>query len=229
MALARYGPLVQTVVGTIGTVTFKGGACQGVLTRRARRAAINSPAQLNHQAVFTAHTAAYAALTTNERATWATIGKSFTSVNRVGVRRSMTSRECFLSFLAGVDPDGTHPGQADPPPAPGVSVSPVFDWAYFNTSGLAYINVFNPPEGGATERLWLTRALNFGPRNSGGRHAYIGEAARTLTFLNWDSAIRAKGIDLVIGEEILLEFTWTQPTAPWPCRAITARLSVSVG
>jgi hypothetical protein len=229
MAIARYGPLVQSVVGSIGSVTFKGGASGGVLTRRARHCAPTSKSQVTHQAVFTAHSARYDTIGSIYQANWRTLGKTFQATNRVGVRRNMTARECFLSYLAGVDPDGSNPNRADTQPSSGVSPAPALDYCYFNASGLAYIVVFNPPAEGATERLWMSRYLNLGPRNSGGRRTYIGEAARTLTFINWDSAIRATGIQVLVGEQLRLEITWTTPSAPWPCATLTTIVDVGAG
>lgn len=221
MALCRYGPLVNVVSGSIGSVTFKSGASSGVLTRRRVKQPLNSTSQQHQHAVIATHAARWTSTGSAFAKTWATLGRTFQAANRVGVRKSLTARATFMSYLGQVDPDGQHPELADYPPNSSVSVAPRLDWTDFDIGNVAWITVWNLPLTGCTERLWIRRWLNFGPRNSGGRRIYCGALERTLPFLNWNDNLVAAGIDRQLGEQLGLEITWTTPDANWPSIAST--------
>jgi len=208
MAVCRLGPIVQTIVGSVGTVTFKGGAASGVITRRQRPPNGNSPGQEHTRKHLAYYSQAWSLMTDTIRAQWDLCASADQFTNRVGVRKLRPGRIAFISFWLNLDMDIELSQLLLYVPTAGRNVQPVIESVSFESDSTSLISVSNFTELYVNEYLRIQRHLEYGRRVSGGMRLPTMNMLRDSSQLNWLPALQEAGIVLDVGEQIGLSICW---------------------
>jgi hypothetical protein len=215
MALCTYGPLVSGVKGSLGSVTFKAGACSGVLTKRRRLTPNNSPAQENQRRILAQRIHDFAVAPLLDNKAWETWGKSYPWPNAIGVPRRHKAFDCYCLFASLIDPLAETPGIYYSVPTGA-------------THQTLQVSVIEPHAGGPfdvtvepfgynypVEFVTLKRHLEYGPRNAAGRIQHVGAPYRNHLTIDYQPYLDARGIVLTPGERFGM-WLWWRRTPDWP-------------
>jgi len=208
MAVCRLGPIVQTIVGTVGSVTFKGGAASGVVTRRQRPPHGNSAGQEHTRKQLAYYSQAWNLMTDVIRAQWDLCATADLFNNRVGVRKARSGRTAFISFWLNLDMDIELSQLLLYAPTAGKNVEPVIESVSFESDSTSLISVSNFTELYVNEYLRIQRHLEYGRRVSGGMRLPTMNLLRDSSQLNWLPALQEAGVVLDSGEQIGLSICW---------------------
>jgi len=90
MAIVRPSPIITQISGSLGSVTFRRGRGCTILARRPTKTRVQSLAQLERRAALARATHHWAALSSDDKATWANVATQITHTNPLGQRIKYT-------------------------------------------------------------------------------------------------------------------------------------------
>jgi len=210
MAIAKLGPIIQQIIGTVGAVTFRPSGSTTIVTPRARRTPNNSAAQIEAQRVQIHHMHVWDLTTNSRRLEWTNFARSQTWVNRLGIGRHPTGRQCFLYYAGIIDPLGVYPYYAWSPVLGGESIAPTISSLAFAASGACNVVVSNWPGANVFERGTITFPLQYGNRRTTGIRTPLSTLIRSGATANWRTIIDASGRVLTAGDVVEVKFRWRQ-------------------
>lgn len=210
MAIARPGPIVAAVSGTLGSVECaqRGPA---IIIRQAKCSTNkHTQAQLAARARISEPARAWDNLTENKRANWKLWASNNTLPNRLGVKRPITALAAFAHFYPFAQ--ATAQGGVAylrPPPGNITTPAPVFALAKATAPSTLTIQTYGdfPEDGTAFEQAQI--AWNLGPtRALPSTWQNLGWIEKTDDESDWSAALSAAGIALIAGARFFCRVRW---------------------
>lgn len=220
MALVKLGPIVQTIIGSLGGITFRQSGAMTIATPRRRRTSNKSPAQVEAKRTLAHHVSIWTTGSASRRLGWENFARSQTWVNTLGLGRHPTGRQCFLYYAGIVDPRGIYALGLWNPILGGESLVPKIVSLSFSATGACNVITSNFSGLPLFEQGFLTYPLQYGNRRSGGIRKILGIQIRSSNTLNWRTAINTEGLTLTAGDVVEVKFYWRQDSKAYGQAAI---------
>jgi len=142
MAIAKLGPIVQALSGSVGGTNFAQGSHDTVVRHRQRYKRSKSPSQINQSTAFRGAIASWHALSADQRTQWNRVAATVSFPNALSTPVYLSGFQLFLRFH-GREWIGSPPATSDPPYA--VASPPALLSFPSSKAGVYfYINVYNP-------------------------------------------------------------------------------------
>ena len=213
MAIVRTSAIVGAISGALGDSVFRNGRAGLISAKRPAIRARASAAQMLQRAALQQLHGAWNNMSNDQRAAWAAAARSISWPNRLGVSRSPSAWNLFvtvnLTFWGGPYPSYSTaitdaPTQQTPPPT---------SWSvYVSPSTGVHVLADSPilPDSGLYEILYFSAAMRpfqtYAPRC----WTRIGRKQVDSTDLDWTSDLIAAGVLLGPQQRIAFRVIWQQ-------------------
>jgi len=159
MAIAKLGPIVQALSGSVGGTNFAQGQHNTIVRKRQRYKLSKTPDQINQATAFKGAIAAWHALSSPQRLQWNRVAATVTFQNSLSIPINLSGFQLFLKFH-GREWIGSPPATSNPPD-PVASQPALLSFPSSKAGVYFYINVYNPLLSGYTAcRVEVARSFS---------------------------------------------------------------------